>query len=46
MWFLAVFAAALAAGLSRRLRGRAPYLAATAAVGVIVLYAGLSTHAL
>ena len=46
MWFLLVFAAALAIGLNRRLASRQQYALAIGAVGIVVLYAGLTTHAL
>lgn len=46
MWFLLVFGVALLVGLTRRMRPAAQYRLIVVAVGVLVVLAGLHSHAI
>jgi hypothetical protein len=45
-WFLVIIAVSLGLGLSRRRAGAGLHLVAIGAVFVVLLYAGLTTHAI
>ena len=46
MWFLVILGVALAVGLSRRLSGHEKHAMACLSVVLVVVYAGLKSHAL